>query len=273
MSIYEPWRAQILKVSDLTYDAKLFRIKVPRSFDYEPGQFVELSIPGIGEAPISISSTPLEKGYIDLGIRRVGAVTNAIHAKKAGEAVYIRGPYGTGYPFEAIKGKDILFVSGGTSLATIRSSINYVLAHKKEFGKVTIMYGARTPADLWFREEFDSWKKQSNFLVTVDSPRNPDGNECGWNECVGVVTTLFDKVDFPLKDHIAVICGPPIMYTFVIKKLKELGVSDRQIYISLERLMKCGVGKCQHCQVNHKYACIDGPVFNYADTGELPEAI
>ena len=273
MNMYEPWKTEILHVSDITYDAKLFRIKVPKSFDFEPGQFVELSIPGIGEAPISITSMPHEKGHLDLGIRRVGMVTNAMHTKKAGDTVYIRGPYGVGYPFEAIKGKDVVFVSGGTALATIRSAINHTLAHKEQFGKITIMYGARTPTDLWFKEDFEYWKKQANFMVTVDSPLTPDGKECGWNECVGVVTTLFDKLAYPIKDHIGIICGPPVMYKFVTKKFKELGMEDGQIYISLERLMKCGLGKCQHCQVNHKYACIDGPVFNLSDTRELPEAI
>ncbi|MEM2869317.1 MAG: FAD/NAD(P)-binding protein [Thermoplasmata archaeon] len=273
MNIYQPQKRTIMKVTELNYDTKVFRIKVSRGFTHQPGQFVELSVPGIGEAPISICSSPEEKGYIDLCIRRVGSVTNAVHKMTAGDAIYIRGPYGVGFPLDSIKGKDIVYLLGGLGLPPVRGHINYVLAHKEDFGRVTILYGARTPADLLFKHEFDDWKKRANFLVTVDAAKNPDGTPCHWDGCVGFGVALIDKLTYPIKDAVGIIVGPPVMYKFAIKRFKEAGMEDRQIYVSLERLMKCGVGKCQHCQINHKYCCLDGPVFNYAEVKELPEAI
>jgi sulfhydrogenase subunit gamma (sulfur reductase) len=273
MNLYQPSRTSILKVTEQSYDTKVFRIRMPRSFSFEPGQFVELSVPGMGEAPISICSSPDEKGYIDLCIRKVGTVTNAVHAMKAGDTIYIRGPYGVGFPVEAIKGCDIVYLLGGLGLPPVRGHINHVLAQRQDFGKVTILYGARTPADLLFKEEFERWTKEANFMVTVDAAKNADGTTCEWNGCVGFGVSLIDKLAYPIKDAIGIIVGPPAMYKFVIKRFKEAGMEDRQIYVSLERLMKCGVGKCQHCQINHKYCCLDGPVFNYSDTKELPEAI
>jgi sulfhydrogenase subunit gamma (sulfur reductase) len=274
MNIYEPIKSKIIKTVDQSYDTRTFRLDTSKlDFKFEPGQFVEVSLPGLGEAPFGITSCPEETGYIDVAIRRVGTVTNQLHALKVGAPVWFRGPYGVGFPYEAMFGKDVLYIGGGTGLFPLRSSINHVLANKEKFGKVTVLYGARTPVDLMYKNEFESWKKQCNFLVTVDTPKTPDGKECGWNECVGVVTTLFDKLTYPIKGAIAMIAGPPIMYKFVIKKLRESGLADKQIYVSLERLMKCGVGKCQHCQINHKYCCLDGPVFNLPELGELPEAI
>jgi len=273
MNQYQPGSTKILKVTELNYDTTVFRIKMPRSFTHEPGQFVELSVPGLGEAPISIASSPEEKGYIDLCIRKVGTVTNAIHAMKAGDTVYVRGPYGVGFPVEAIKGRDIVYLLGGLGLPPVRGHINYVLAHKEDFGTVTILYGARTPADLLFKDDFDGWMKQADFQVTVDAAKNPDGTACTWDGCVGFGVSLIDKLAYPIKDSVGIIVGPPVMYKFAIKRFKEAGMEDSQIYISLERLMKCGLGKCQHCQINHKYCCLDGPVFNYGETKELPEAI
>jgi sulfite reductase subunit B len=271
-NIYKPWETKILSVEDMTCDTKVFRLEA-KKFSYMPGQFVELTIPGVGEAPISITSAPHERGYIDLCVRRVGNVTEALHRMKAGDRVWIRGPYGVGFPFESIKGRDIVYVAGGIGMAPLRSSINYVLKHKSEFGKITVLYGARTPGDLLFKNEFERWAKECTFLVSVDTDKNPDGTPCGWTGNVGVVTTLFDKIPYAIKDAIGMVCGPPVMYKFVIKRFREFGVPDNAIYVSLERHMKCGVGKCQHCQINNKYVCLDGPVFNYAEVKVLPEAI
>ncbi|MCS7118754.1 MAG: FAD/NAD(P)-binding protein [Archaeoglobaceae archaeon] len=271
-NIYKPFKSKILKIVEQTCDTKVFRLEV-KDFKYMPGQFVELSIPGIGEAPISITSSPHEEGYIDLCVRRVGNVTNALHRMNVGDYVWIRGPYGVGFPFETIKGKDIVYVAGGIGMAPLRSSLRYVLHKKKDFGKVTLLYGARTPADLLYKEEFDIWAKECNFLVTVDSDKLPDGKPSGWKGNIGVVTTLFAKLGYSIKDAIGIVCGPPAMYKFVIQEFRKAGMPDSSIYISLERHMKCGVGKCQHCQINNRYVCIDGPVFNYADVKHLPESI
>lgn len=271
-NIYKPFKSKILKIINQTYDTKVFRLEVD-NFKYSPGQFVELSILGIGEAPISINSSPHEEGYIDLCVRRVGNVTNALHRMEVGNHVWIRGPYGVGFPFEIIKGKDIVYVAGGIGMAPLKSSINHVIYNKGDFGKITILYGARTPADLLFKEEFDKWSKECNFLVTVESTKLPNGGLSDWRGNIGLVTTLLNKLDYPIKDAIGIVCGPPAMYKPVIQELKKAGMSNSSIYLSLERRMKCGVGKCQHCQINNKYVCIDGPVFNYADIKYLPEAM
>jgi sulfite reductase subunit B len=272
-NIYLPWRSTILQTEDQPCRNKVFRLKVGNGFTYEPGQFVEVSLPGIGEMPISITSSPYEKGYIDLCIRSVGSVTNAIHKMNVGDVVWLRGPYGIGFPYDEMRGKDIIYIAGGIGMVPLRSSINLVLANKGDFGKVTIFYGAKTPSELLFGSEFQKWGKDANFLTSVDSPVEAEGKACHWTGNVGVVTTLFDKIDYPLRDAIGIVCGPPVMYKFVIRKLKAAGMEDKQIYISLERMMKCGVGKCQHCQINHKYVCMDGPVFNYAEAKDLPEAV
>lgn len=272
-NIYMPWKTRVMSIEDQPCATKVFRIKSPMNFSYEPGQFVEVSIPGIGEAPISLASNPTERGYIDLCIRVAGNVTQAIHRLNSGDPVWIRGPYGVGFPYETIKGKDIVYVAGGIGMAPLHSSINYVLANKQEFGKVTILYGAKTPSELLYKSEFEKWARGAHFLTSVDSPSNPNGTQSTWTGNVGVVTTLFDKIDYPIKDAVGIICGPPVMYKFVIRRFKGAGMEDRSIYISLERLMKCGVGKCQHCQIDHKYVCMDGPVFNYAEATGLPEAI
>jgi sulfite reductase subunit B len=272
-NIFMPWKAQILQIDEQPCSVKIFKLKVRKDFTYETGQFVEVSLPGIGEMPICLSSSPCDKGFIEICVRAVGSVTNAVHGKKVGDALWIRGPYGVGFPYDSIKGRDIVFVAGGIGMFPVRSSINMILANKKEFGKVTILYGAKTPTELFFKNEFDKWTREANFLTSVDSPNLPDGTGCGWTGNIGVVTTLFDKIPYPVKDAVGIVCGPPVMYKFVIKKFKEAGMDDRSIFLSLERMMKCGVGKCQHCQVNNRYVCMDGPVFNYAEAKDLPEAL
>jgi NAD(P)H-flavin reductase len=226
---------------------------------------------GIGEAPISVSSSPTQKGYFELVVRKVGNVSGAMHAMKAGDTLGIRGPFGRGFDPEALKGKDIVFIGGGIGMVPLRSLINYVLDNRKDYGKVTLLYGCRNPAELIFDEERKSWetRKDLDYRVTVDRCCDAD---C-WKGNVGVITTLIPKVEMNVETTYAVICGPPIMYKFVLMSLRDKKLPDDHVILSLERRMKCGVGKCGHCQMGKNYVCRDGPVFTYAEVKDLKGAI
>jgi len=271
-SIYAPEFARLVDVRPLTELEKLFTIELPngRSLGHDPGQFVMVSIPGVGEAPISITSSPSRSnGTFELCVRRVGDVTNVLHRMKPGEYVGIRGPFGHGFPIEQMRGKDLLFAPGGLGLAPLRSLINQVLDERGSFGRVIILYGAKRPAELLFRDELEEWAARDDveFHVTVDR-----GDET-WDGHVGVITTLFPLITVDPRNTVAVTCGPPIMYRFVIMEMLGKGIPETQIYLSLERRMKCGVGKCGHCQINDLYCCQDGPVFTYAQIKNVPEAL
>ncbi|HIE39237.1 MAG TPA: oxidoreductase, partial [Anaerolineae bacterium] len=262
-SVYAPEMARVAAVRPLTELEKLFTIELPdgRSLGHAPGQFVMLSIPGVGEAPISITSSPSRSnGAFELCVRRVGDVTGALHRTQPGGWVGIRGPFGHGFPLEQMRGKDLLFAPGGLGLAPLRSLINQVLDERGAFGRVIILYGAKRPAELLFRDELEEWAARDDveFHVTVDR-----GDE-SWEGHVGVITTLFPLIAVDPRNTVAVTCGPPIMYRFVLMELLGKGIPETQIYLSLERRMKCGVGKCGHCQINDLYCCQDGPVFTYA---------
>ncbi len=271
-SIYAPEFARLADVRPLTELEKLFTIELPdgRSLGHEPGQFVMVSVPGVGEAPISITSSPSRSnGTFELCVRRVGDVTNALHRMKPGDPVGVRGPFGHGFPIEQMRGKDLLFAPGGLGLAPLRSLINQVLDERGSFGRVIILYGAKRPAELLFRDELEEWAARDDveFHVTVDR-----GDE-SWDGHVGVITTLFPLITVDPRNTVAVTCGPPIMYRFVLMEMLGKGIPETQIYLSLERRMKCGVGKCGHCQINDLYCCQDGPVFTYAQIKNVPEAL
>lgn len=270
--IYKPEMATLLKVEQMTEMERYLEIKFDsgKSLGHKPGQFVEISVPGIGEAPISVSSSPNGNGTFELVVRKIGNVTNSLHSMKSGAKVGIRGPFGTSFPVETeMKGKDVIFICGGIGLVPVRSAIKYVLENRKDYGKVTILFGAKTPAERLFVDEVAKWKAMEGvtYLETVDR-----GDE-SWKGNVGVITTLMPELKLDPAKTVAIVCGPPIMYKFVIIELGKLHIKPEQVYISLERHMKCGVGKCGHCQVNGKYACQEGPVFKYADVAEIREAI
>jgi len=273
-SIYEPQMGTIKKVTSLTAREKLFEISLNcgGSLDHKPGQFVEVSVFGFGEAPISVSSSPTQgNGTFELGVRKVGNVTGAMHNMEPGATLGIRGPYGTHFPYEELKGRDLLFVAGGIGLVPARSFINYVRDNRKDYGRVIILFGAKTPAEMLFTEELAEWRNDSNleYYETVDK-----GDDT-WQGNTGVITTLFSKIDINKEKTTAIVVGPPIMYKFALKECKDKGIADQDIIVSLERRMKCGVGKCGHCQINSTYVCQDGPVFKYSDILEkdLKEAI
>ena len=271
-SIYTPVMARLLQVKQMTELEKLFTFEVPdgQSLGNEPGQFVEVSLLGIGEAPISISSSPSRSnGRFELCVRQVGDVTSALHRLEPGEMVGIRGPFGQPFPLDKMKGKDVLFAAGGLGLAPLRSLINQVLDERGFFERVIILYGTKQPSEILFKEDIVEWAARDDveFHMTVDR-----GDE-NWQGNVGVITTLFPKITIDPRNTVAATCGPPIMYRFVLMEMLGKGIPETQIYLSLERRMKCGVGKCGHCQIGHLYCCQDGPVFCYADIKGLEEAL
>ena len=281
---YLPKPAKLIEALEMTAIEKLFRFEFvneedAKSFSYKPGQFVTVSVPGVGESPISICRSPTRPGPLELLIRRVGRVTNAIHNLKLGDVVGIRGPLGNGFPMEEMKGYDVLLIAGGLGIAPLMSVLQYVIDKREEYGDVVLLYGVRSYQEALFRD------------MAVDLIENPEKagiktflsferedpvssklmEEHPQNVRKGVVTVLFECADPYIKpDKVcAVVCGPPVMYRFVLKELVKRDVPPERIYLTLERRMKCGIGKCGHCVVGGataiKYICKDGPVFTYSD--------
>jgi sulfhydrogenase subunit gamma (sulfur reductase) len=271
----KPKAARIVRHYDLIENHRFFQIrhidmKKAMSFQYNPGQFIMLSIPGIGEAPFSISSTPSRPGILELGIRKVGKLTEALFQKKDNDVVYIRGPYGNGFKLDKMINKDLIIVAGGLGVIPLRSILYYVMDNRDDFKRVFFLYGAKNPNEFLFKTEFFQLKLREDIecFYTVDKATE------NWTESVGVVTNLFrnlPKID-PLKTT-AVVVGPPVMYKFVIAEFLKLKIPKTQIQLSLERRMKCGIGKCGHCAIEHLYTCMDGPVFTYWDTLHFRELI
>lgn len=271
VDLYYPMISEITQVKQHTEFETWFEIKLPDGQDlgHQPGQFVQVSLFGVGEAPISVTSSPSKKGSFELCVRRVGMLTEKMHQLDAGSKIGIRGPFGQGFDIDSLKGKDILIVGGGIGIVPLRSLINYVLDNRDDFGRLIICYGARSPQELIYKEELSQWEVDPNveYHVTVDNG-SPE-----WKGNVGVITTLIPSLELDLDNTIAAVVGPPIMYKFALMALKTKGVKDENIYLSLERRMKCGIGKCGHCQINHSYVCQEGPVYHYPDIKNLPEAI
>jgi sulfhydrogenase subunit gamma (sulfur reductase) len=271
-SIYLPTLVHITEVRPLTQMEKLFTVRLPEncSLNHEPGQFVEVSILGVGEAPFSISSSPSRSnGTFELCIRRAGDVTEALHALVPGDAIGLRGPFGRGFPLARFRGKDLLFLPGGLGLAPLRSLINQVMDERSSFGRVIILYGARHPSELLFTDELAEWRARDDveLRLTVDRPDD------SWKGNVGVITTLIPDTKIYAPNTVAFTVGPPVMYRFVLAELLAKGLNEANIWLSLERRMRCGVGKCGHCQMNHIYTCLEGPVFTYSQIKPLEEAL
>ena len=272
---YQPHRARIVRIHRMVDNNHLFTLRfvddgMASEFQHRPGQFLMLSVPGVGEAPISISSSPTRRGTLELCVRRVGRVTNALYRMRTNDLVGVRGPYGNGFHIEQITANDLLLVAGGLGMAPLRSLLWYSLDNRDRFNKITLMYGARTPADMLFRDELVSLVDRSDLhcLLTVDA--DPAGS---WKNHVGLLPGLFDFASINPATTYAAVCGPPVVYRFVLRRLLDLGFSKDRILMSLERRMKCGVGKCGHCSIGYKYTCLHGPIFTYWDAINLPEMI
>ena len=271
-SLYLPEAATLVKTAPMTARDRFFEFKFDGGdLGHLPGQFAEISIPGVGEAPISVSSSPTKKGSFEMVVRNVGRVTAELHKLTPGQKVGVRGPFGTHFAMEEYKGKDLLFLGAGIGLVPLRSAINFALDNRADYGTIFILCGFTDPSQRLFTDEMETWKKQPDvfFHETVDR------GDAAWKGNTGVITTLIPKV----KDRInpantkAFIVGPPVMYKFALLELKNIGFSNADIIVSLERHMKCGVGKCGHCQINGVYVCREGPVFTYESITGLMEAL
>lgn len=271
-SIYKPEIVELVRVEQLTENEKLFELAFTNgreSLGHLPGQFVEVSVFGVGEAPISVSSSPTRGENFELVVRKVGNVTGALHALDKGGKIGIRGPFGNHFPLKEAEGKDLLFVAGGIGLVPLRSFIQYALDHRYRYGEITILYGCKVLNEQLFSHELDEWRQRSDvtFVETLDQ-------SCpGWTGNVGVITTCFPKINIDPENTVCVMVGPPVMYKFCVVDVRAMGVPDDMIYMSLERRMRCGVGKCGHCQINDVYVCKDGPVFRYSEVRDLEEAV
>lgn len=272
-NLYVPEPAVVDRVIDETPDTKTFRVHLEneefaREFTWEPGQFVEVTVFGAGEAPIGFASDPLEASTFEMTVVARGRVTRAMHQLQPGDRIGIRGPFGNCWPLDDIKGMDVLIVSGGCGIAPLRPAILHMLCNRNDYGDLWLLYGARTPADRDYKRDLERWSARNDMKVlqTVDVP---DGT---WTQDVGVVTVLLDKVIVKPEQTVALVCGPPVMIKFATLNLLKMGFSEDRIVTSLERYMKCGVGKCGHCCINHVYVCTEGPVFTYKQIRSLPEA-
>ena len=271
---YIPHLAVITDIRDETTGEraiKTFKVafqenSVSENFTYQPGQCAMLGILGKGESMISINSLS-DEDYLQFSIMKMGKVTSGIHECEAGDVVTVRGPYGNGFPVRDWKGKDIISIGGGIGQAPLRPIINYVLNRRKSYGKLTLIYGARTVSDICFREELLELKKLKHLSVHLSI----DKEEKEWKEFVGFVPDNLLAVHPSPENAIAVTCGPPIMIKFVIASLLKLGFRDEQIFTTIENRMKCGIGKCGRCNVGNLYACKDGPVFSYATLKNIPD--
>ena len=269
-NIFLPKRARIVRVEQPTDAERHFTLRLADDTDmaFAPGQILEVGLLGYGEIPIGFASSPTRKKTFDIVVRGVGRVSKAINALKAGDMLQVRGPLGHGFDLAELRGHDVLIVAGGIGLCPTRSLIQYILDRREEFRRFILFYGTREPKLQLFVDDLTKWRgsKEVEYFETVDR------SDPTWQGNVGVITTLFPKVKLDADTRV-VICGPPVMFRFVIRELDNIGISREHIFVDLERRMKCGLGKCGHCQINDKYCCVDGPVFSYASIGNLEEAI
>lgn len=262
-NIYQPHLMEIVKIIPETGDTKTFHIQflndnLRENFHYLSGQFAEYSVFGEGEATFCISSSPTRPGPLEFSVKKVGRVTQALHHLNEGDLIGFRGPYGNYFPLEKFKGKNLLFVGGGIGLAPLRSLINNVVDTRSEYGKITILYGARTPQDLCFRYDLEAWRKDPSLeLVTTVDVGDKD-----WQGKVGLVPIVLEELKPSSQNTMAITCGPPIMIRYTLRALDKLGFTPSQVWTTLEMKMKCGLGKCGRCNIGPLYVCKDGPVFS-----------
>jgi NAD(P)H-flavin reductase len=264
---YEYIDSEILDIADETANIKTFTLKPKEDISFRAGQFMAVTLPGIGEAPFTPSSNHNLKNKLDFTIMSAGRVTRLLHQANKGDVVGVRGPYGLGYPLDKFKSKEVFIVGGGVGLAPLRALLYALFNEVNAYKKIVLRYGARTPNDIVYKNEIDSWPKHAGH---VDIDITTDIGAEGWNGNVGLVTTILKKESVNINDAVAIVCGPPIMMKFVTFKLRDMGFKDTDIYLSMEKNMSCGIGKCGHCRVGPYYACKDGPVFTYDKIKNLP---
>ncbi|MBS7645459.1 MAG: FAD/NAD(P)-binding protein [Candidatus Bathyarchaeia archaeon] len=271
---YRPIPARIDRIVRVRRDVKTYTLSLLNAEDeafqpVEPGQFIMISVPGLGEAAFSVSSWNSEGRVFDTTIRRVGRLTSYLDGLSEGDEVGVRGPYGRGWPLKESEGKDILLIAGGIGLAPLKPVISYIAHNRERYGLLEILYGARTPDELIFMDEYDAWRRIKDTILRLTVDMVPKG--VIWDYNVGLVPILIEDVEVRPEGSEVMVCGPEVMMHFVVKALTSRGFSEDQIYLSLERRMKCGIGQCGHCQIGSKYVCRDGPVFSYAEIMGLPD--
>jgi NAD(P)H-flavin reductase len=266
-NIYKPIKANIEKIITETSNIKTFVLRPEEKLSFKAGQFMMVTVPGLGEAPFTPSSDPHVTDTLEFTIMRAGSVTAKLHSMKIGDSVGVRGPYGKPYPLEKFHKKDVYVIGGGVGLAPLRALL-LALSHELEhLNKVEVRFGARTPSDISYKDQIEKWKKwkKTNIVISVDS------SEPGWTGNVGLVTTILKPNDVKVDNAVAILCGPPIMMRFANQKLKQLGFADDSIYLSMEKNMSCGVGKCFHCNLGKHLCCKDGPVFTWDQIKDIPD--
>ncbi|PIU18729.1 MAG: oxidoreductase [Elusimicrobia bacterium CG08_land_8_20_14_0_20_44_26] len=266
--IYKTMKANVEAVVDETPLIKTFVLKTEEAFSFQTGQFIQFTVPGEGEAPFTPSSSQFQKEYFETTIMKAGRVTGIIHSLKENDTVGIRGPLGKGYPLKEFESREILILGGGVGMAPLRSLLLTLLDEKDKYGRIVLLYGAKNPVDIVYSGQFAGWKKRgAEIYRSVDKCETDQ-----WKEKIGVVTELFDEVKLNPSKGIAVVCGPPVMMKFGTFKLLEIGYKPENIYLSMEKNMSCGLGKCGHCALGKYFACKDGPVFKYSlikDIGDI----
>lgn len=264
---YQPVKAEILKLIDETPNIRTFVLKPEQEIPFLAGQFVELTIPGFGEAPFTPSSSHFQRETLEMTIMKVGRATGALFQLKAGDLVGIRGPYGMRYPLEKFEGRDIYIVGGGVGLAPLRALFLALIHEKKKYKRIFLRYGARSPQDIVYKYLLPEWEK----LPGVNMDLSVDASDGKWMKKVGVVTCLMDEIPCDEKTSIAVVCGPPVMMKFVTKRLLEAGFQGENIYLSMEMNMSCGLGQCGHCKLGPYFTCKDGPVLTWAQIKDIED--
>ncbi len=273
-NLYLPEIATVREVIQETPNIKTFRVVLDNedamsAFTFEPGQVGQLSVFGVGESTFVINSPPTRMDYLQFSVMRVGELTSKLHQLAPGDKVGVRAPLGNWFPYESMKGKNIVFIGGGIGMAPLRTLLLFMLDNRKDYGDISLLYGARSPQDMAFQYELPDWleRKDLNTVLTIDNPCE------GWEHTVGLIPNVLLEMEPAAKDTVAVTCGPPIMIKFTMQALKKLGFEDSQIVTTLEKRMKCGVGICGRCNIGTKYVCVDGPVFTAAELGELPNEL
>ncbi len=264
---YKSIRAKIEKVIVETPTIKTLVLKPERPLSFESGQFMQVGVPGMGECPFTPSSDYQKTATIEFSIMKAGSVTAKLHEMKAGQEVEVRGPYGKPYPIRDYHGKEVYVVGGGVGLAPLRAFLFALFHEVDKLKKIEVRFGARTPSDISYKKSIPEWGKQknTNIVMTVDN------GEPGWDGNVGLVTTILKDRDVDVKNAVAVVCGPPIMMKFVTKRLLDMGFAAKDIYLSMEKNMSCGIGKCFHCNLGPYFVCKDGPVFTWEQIKDIPE--
>ena len=271
---YLPMPATVVEVIRETHNIMTFRVvlqdeQAMKDFTFEPGQVGQLSMFGVGESNFVINSPPTRKEYLQFSVMRAGENTTALHTLCPGDTIGVRAPLGNAFPYEKMKGKDIVFIGGGIGMAPLRTLLLFMLDNRKDYGKISVLYGARSPQDLSFAEDRADWTKRDDLdcVLTIDNPSE------GWEHRVGLIPNVLLEMEPKPKNSIAITCGPPIMIKFTLQALEKLGFTPDQIYTTLEKRMKCGVGICGRCNIGGKYVCIDGPVFSMSELKEIPNEL